>query len=144
MVYRDTGRQGQRSHSQEPQWYGPFPCLKAHLCACPWPGLVCLWCPAAGWGALWPGGVPKARTRLLAQGRATVSWSACCPRSTRCVKTSSWVFPVLCTGQLCQLWAFLVKMLLISAAELHGGKHSLKTAHVCRRESLKGGKKELV
>lgn len=61
-----------------------------------------------------------------------------------CVKTSSWVFPVLCTGQLCQLWAFLVKMLLISAAELHGGKRSLKTAHVCRRESLKGWKKELV
>lgn len=117
------------------------PCHNAHLCACPWPGLVCLWCPSSGWGALWPRGVPKGRAQLLAWGRAVVSWSAL---GLACLKTSSRMFPVLCTGQLCQFWAFLVKMLLISAAELHGGKRSLKSAHVCRREGLKGGEKELV
>lgn len=144
VVYGGTGRHRGRdrgSHSQEPQWYRASPCLKAHLCACPWPGLVCLWCLSIGWGALWTGGVPKARAQLPAWGWATVSWSAL---GLACLKTSSWVFPVLCTGQLFQFGAFLVKMLLISAAELHGGKRSLKTAHVCRREGLKGGEKELL
>lgn len=55
-----------------------------------------------------------------------------------CLKTSGGALAVLCAGQ---LWAFLGKMLLISAAGLHGGKRSLKTALVCRKKSLKRGKK---
>lgn len=140
VLYGGTGRQGQRKPQPRTTVVQGLPLPQSPPVCLP-QALVCLWCPAAGWGALWPRGVPKARAQLLAWGRATVSWSAL---GLACLKTSGWVFPAFCTGQLCQLWAFLFKMLLISAAELHGGKHSLKTAHVCRRESLKGGKKELV
>lgn len=120
---------------------GPAPASKP-TCV-PAPGLA--WCAC---GVLLLAGelcgpeeCQKARTQLPAWGRATVAWSAL---GLTCVQTGSWMFPVLCTGQLCHLREFLVQMLLISAAELHGRKRSLKTAHVCRRESLKGGKKELV
>lgn len=137
VLYGGTGRQGQRKPQPRTTVVQGLPLPQSPPVCLP-QALVCLWCPAAGWGALWPRGVPKARAQLLAWERATVSWSAL---GLACLKTSSWVFPAFCTGQLCQLWAFLFKMLLISAAELHGGKHSLKTAHVCRRESLKGGEK---
>lgn len=56
-----AGREGvAKNHSG----MGPPSAPKPTCVPAPRPGLVCLWCPATGWGALWPGGVPKARIQL--------------------------------------------------------------------------------
>lgn len=70
VVYGGSGRQGQRKPQPRTTVVRASPCLRAHLCACPWPGLVCLWCSAAGWGALWREGVPKSKDTAACMGES--------------------------------------------------------------------------
>lgn len=58
------------------------------------------------------------------------------------LNTSCGAFPLLCTGLLCQLQALLMTVVLISPAQLHGGKRTLKSVHIYKRKTLKEGEKK--